>query len=69
MLSDRNNSGYIDQYATDPHNYLAVVAGAADRNSIPSSALVITAAGMCVRPYGRETARVIRIARSLVLRV
>lgn len=32
MLFDRNNSGYIDQYPTDPHNYLAVLAGPVDKN-------------------------------------
>jgi iron complex outermembrane receptor protein len=29
---DRNNSGYIDQYPTDPHNYLTVLPGPADKN-------------------------------------
>jgi outer membrane receptor protein involved in Fe transport len=32
MLFDRNNSGYINQYPTDPHNYLAVLAGPVDKN-------------------------------------
>jgi iron complex outermembrane recepter protein len=32
MVFDRNNSGYIDQYPTDPNNYLAVVPGPVDGN-------------------------------------
>jgi iron complex outermembrane recepter protein len=32
MVFDRNNSGYIDQYPTDPHNYLAVLPGPVDKN-------------------------------------
>ena len=32
MLFDRNNSGYIDQYPTDPNNYLAVLPGPVDKN-------------------------------------
>ena len=32
MVFDRNNSGYIDQYPTDPNNYLAVLPGPVDRN-------------------------------------
>jgi iron complex outermembrane receptor protein len=32
MMFDRNNSGYIDQYPTDPHNYLAVLPGPVDRD-------------------------------------
>jgi iron complex outermembrane recepter protein len=32
MLFGRNNSGYIDQYPTDPHNYLAVLAGPVHKN-------------------------------------
>jgi len=32
MLFDRNNSGYIDQYPTDPHNYLAVLPGPVDKD-------------------------------------
>jgi iron complex outermembrane recepter protein len=31
MVFDRNNSGYIDQYPTDPYNYLAVLQGPVDR--------------------------------------
>lgn len=32
MVFDRNNSGYVDQYPTDPSNYLAVLPGPADKN-------------------------------------
>ena len=32
MVFDRNNSGYIDQYPTDPNNYLAVLPGPVDKN-------------------------------------
>ena len=32
MIFDRNNSGYIDQYPTDPHNYLTVLPGPVDKN-------------------------------------
>ena len=32
MVFDRNNSGYIDQYPTDPNNYLAVLPGPVDRD-------------------------------------
>jgi len=32
MVFDRNNSGYIDRYPTDPNNYLAVLPGPVDRN-------------------------------------
>jgi iron complex outermembrane receptor protein len=32
MAFDRNNSGYIDQYPTNPHNYLAVLPGPVDKN-------------------------------------
>jgi iron complex outermembrane recepter protein len=32
MVFDRNNSGYIDQYPTDPNNYLAVLSGPLDKN-------------------------------------
>ena len=32
MVFDRNNSGYIDQYPTDPNNYLAVLPGTVDKN-------------------------------------
>jgi iron complex outermembrane recepter protein len=32
MMFDRNNSGYIDQYPTDSHNYLAVLPGPVDRD-------------------------------------
>jgi iron complex outermembrane receptor protein len=32
MVFDRNNSGYIDQYPTDPKNYLAVFPGPVDRD-------------------------------------
>jgi iron complex outermembrane receptor protein len=32
MAFNRNNSGYIDQYPTDPHNYLAVLPGPVDTN-------------------------------------
>ncbi|HXL27397.1 MAG TPA: TonB-dependent receptor, partial [Chthoniobacterales bacterium] len=31
MVFDRNNSGYIDQYPTDPNNYLAVLPGPVDK--------------------------------------
>jgi iron complex outermembrane recepter protein len=32
MMFDRNNSGYLDQYPTDPNNYLAVLPGPVDKN-------------------------------------
>jgi iron complex outermembrane receptor protein len=32
VVFDRNNSGYIDRYPTDPNNYLAVLPGPVDRN-------------------------------------
>jgi iron complex outermembrane receptor protein len=32
MAFDRNNSGYIDRYPTDPNNYLAVLPGPVDKN-------------------------------------
>jgi iron complex outermembrane receptor protein len=32
MVFDRNNSGYIDQYPTDPSNYLAILPGPVDKN-------------------------------------
>jgi len=32
MVFDRNNSGYINQYPTDPNNYLAVLPGPVDKN-------------------------------------
>jgi iron complex outermembrane recepter protein len=32
MVLDRNNSGYIDRYPTDPNNYLAVLPGPVDRD-------------------------------------
>jgi iron complex outermembrane recepter protein len=32
MVFDRNNSGYIDQYPTDPNNYLAVLPGPVDKD-------------------------------------
>src|SRR5580692_2624133 len=32
MVFDRNNNGYINQYPTDPNNYLAVLPGPVDRN-------------------------------------
>jgi len=32
MVFDRNNSGYIDRYPTDPNNYLAVLPGPVDKN-------------------------------------
>ena len=32
MVFDRSNSGYLDQYPTDPSNYLAVLPGPIDRN-------------------------------------
>jgi iron complex outermembrane recepter protein len=32
MVFDRNISGYIDQYPTDPNNYLAVLPGPVDKN-------------------------------------
>ena len=32
MVFDRNNSGYIDQYPTDPNNYLAVRPGPVNRD-------------------------------------
>jgi outer membrane receptor protein involved in Fe transport len=32
MVFDRDNSGYIDQYPTDPNNYLAVLPGPVDKN-------------------------------------
>jgi iron complex outermembrane receptor protein len=32
MLFDRNNSGYLDQYPTDPSNYLAVLPGPVDND-------------------------------------
>jgi iron complex outermembrane receptor protein len=32
MVFDRNNSGYVDQYPTDPRNYLAVLPGPVDRD-------------------------------------
>jgi iron complex outermembrane receptor protein len=32
MAFDRNNSGYIDQYPTDPHDYLAVLPGPVDKD-------------------------------------
>jgi iron complex outermembrane recepter protein len=32
MVFDRSNSGYIDQYPTDPNNYLAVLPGPVDRD-------------------------------------
>jgi iron complex outermembrane receptor protein len=32
MVFDRNNSGYIDRYPTDPNNYLAVRPGPVDRD-------------------------------------
>jgi iron complex outermembrane recepter protein len=32
MVFDRNNSGYINQYPTDPNNYLAVLPGPVDKD-------------------------------------
>jgi iron complex outermembrane receptor protein len=32
MVFDRNNSGYLDRYPTDPNNYLAVLAGPVDKD-------------------------------------
>ena len=32
MVFERDNSGYIDRYPTDPNNYLAVLPGPIDRN-------------------------------------
>jgi iron complex outermembrane receptor protein len=32
MMFDRNNSGYIDQYPTNPHNYLAVLPDPVDKD-------------------------------------
>ena len=32
MVFDRNNSGYLDQYPTDPNNYLAVLPGPVNKN-------------------------------------
>src|ERR1700678_2411513 len=32
MVFERDYSGYIDRYPTDPHNYLAVLPGPIDRN-------------------------------------
>jgi len=32
MVFDHNNSGYIDQYPTDPNNYLAVLSGPVDKD-------------------------------------
>src|SRR5580698_5698837 len=32
IVFDRNNSGYINQYRTDPNNYLAILPGPVDRD-------------------------------------
>ena len=32
MVFDRNSSGYIDQYPTNPNNYLAILPGPVDKN-------------------------------------
>jgi iron complex outermembrane receptor protein len=32
IVFDRNNSGYIDQYPTDPNNYLAILPGPVDKD-------------------------------------
>src|SRR5271168_3340246 len=32
MVFDRNNSGYLDRYPTDPNNYLAVLPGPVDKD-------------------------------------